>query len=166
MDHTTITATSATLQALFEGTITNAPEQGLAGLPIELRSPRAVRLDGDGLGLSVWLYRVEAASDRRTVMSAPGAAQRGDGLALELHYLLTPFAATPEDEQTVLARVLETLRDDPVLAGDQLFGGLTGEVRLSLEALTLEESLRLFTALQEPYRAAVALLARPRPLDA
>ena len=164
MDHTTIAATSATLQALFEGTLTNAPEHGLTGLPIDLRSPRDVRLDGDGLGLSVWLHRVEATTDRRTVLPAPGA-RRGEGLALELHYLITPFADNPEAEHTALARVLETLRDYPVLTGDDLFGGLTGELRLSLETLTLDESLRLWTALQEPYHAAVAVQARPLPLE-
>jgi hypothetical protein len=165
MDHTTIAATSATLQALFEGTITHAPEPELNGVLIELRSPRAVLGEDEGRSLVVWLHRVEAAHDRRTVMPAPGQP-RADGLALELHYLITPIGGTPEDEQTVLARVLETLRDYPVLTGDNLVGGLTGELRLSLETLTLEESLRLWTALQAPYRAAVAVLARPLPRDA
>lgn len=167
-DHTIIAATSASLQALFEGTITNDPAPALSGLLVDLRSPRDVRLDNDGLGLSVWLYRVDVTTDRRTVLPAPplpGQRRSGDGLAFELHYLITPIAAGPEDEQTVLGCVLETLRAYPVLTGPDLRGGLTGEVRLSLETLTLEDSARLWTALLEPYRLAVAVLARPLALE-
>jgi hypothetical protein len=155
-DHTTIAATSATLQALFERTITNDPTPALNGLLIDLRAP------SDAFGLSVWLYRVDSAVDRRTVLPTPGAGgpRRGDVQVFELHYLLTPNTAGPEDEQTVLGRVLETLRAHPVLSGDEL-RGLSGEVRLSLETLTLEEMTRLWAALQQPYRLAVALLARP-----
>lgn len=163
-DHTIIAGASASLRALLEGTITHDLAPALNGLLIDLRSPRDLRLDNDGLGLSVWLYRVDATTDRRTVMPAPvlpGQRRGGEGLALELHYLITPVAAGPEDEQAVLGRVLETLRDYPVLTGPDLRGGLTGEVRLSLETLTLDESTRLWAALQEPYRLAVAVLARP-----
>ena len=164
-DHTIIAATSATLQGLFEGAITNDPAPALNGLLVDLRSPRDLRLDNDSLGLSVWLYRVDATTDRRSVLPpslSPGARRAEAALALELHYLITPIAAEPEDEQAVLGRVLETLRDHPVLTGPDLPGPLAyGEVRLSLETLTLEESTRLFAALQEPYRLAVAVLARP-----
>lgn len=52
-----------------------------------------------------------------------------------------------------------------MLTGLDLRGGLTGEVRLSMETLTLDESARLWSALQEPYRLAVAVLARPLALE-
>lgn len=163
-DHTIIAATSVSLAALLEQALGHDPAPALSGLQVDLRSPREMALDGDGLGLSVWLYRVDAKIDRRTVMPAPlrtGQWRDEAGPALELHYLVTPIAAGPADEQAVLGRVLEALRENPVLTGPDLRGGLTGEVRLSLETLTLEESTRLWTALQEPYRLAVAVLARP-----
>jgi hypothetical protein len=154
-DHTIIAATSASLQALFEAAITHAPEPALNGLMIDLRAP------SDAMGLSVWLYRVDTALDRRTVLPTPGQRRPSEAQVFELHYLLTPNTAGPEDEQAVLGRVLETLREHPVLTGDELAVGLTGEIRLSLETLTLDEMTRLWQALGVPYRLAVALLARP-----
>lgn len=168
-DHTIIAATSVALVALLEGAITHDAAPALSGLPVDLRSPREMALDGDGLGVSVWLYRVDTTADRRAVMPAPrlpGQLRGGEGLAFELHYLITPIAAEPAAEQLALGRVLETLRDHPVLTGPDLRGGLTGEIRLSVETLTLEESTRLWTALQEPYRLAVAVLARPLAVEA
>jgi hypothetical protein len=161
-DHTIIAATSAALRALFEGPIAfgAAPESN--GLMIDLHSPRDLQVDPDVPGLSVWLFRVEAATDRRAVVPMLAGERLGaEGLALDLHYLLTPLGAGPEEEQTVLGQVLETLRQHPVLTGPDLRGGLTGEVRLSLETLTLEESTHLWAALETPFRLAVAVLARP-----
>jgi hypothetical protein len=165
-DHTLIAAVSATLKALFETAITSHSAPGLNGMLIDLRSPRDMRLDNESLGLSVWLYRVDAhANPRSLVPTRPllGQPAAVTPLLPELHYLVTPVAASVEDEQAMLGRVLETLRDHPVLTGDALRGALAGsqhEIRLTSEMLTLDETIRLWQALQEPYRTAVACQAR------
>jgi hypothetical protein len=138
---------------------------------IDLRSPREMRLDNEALGLSVWLYRVDAAAQARGMVPtrAPRGEAESQALAVEAHYLLTPIGETPGDEQQMLGRVLETLHQHPMLRGDELRGGLADgkyEVRLTMETLTLAESTLLWQAMQEPYRLTVACLARVIPVEA
>jgi hypothetical protein len=169
-EHTVLAGLSETLQGVFEAAITNDPAPGLNAMLVDLRSAREMRLDNEALGLSVWLYRVDTAAQPRGML--PTRAPRGDGeglgLTLEAHYLLTPMGETPGDEQKMLGRVLEVLRDHPVLSGGDLRGALAAgkhEVRLTIETLTLAESAQLWLAMQEPYRLAVACLARVIPTE-
>jgi hypothetical protein len=77
-------------------------------------------------------------------------------------YTLTPITEEPLEDQAMLGRVLETVRDYPVLSGSELRGAQAAgrhEVRLTLETLSLAESAHLWLALQEPYRPAEACVA-------
>jgi len=170
-EHDALAGVSETLKAVFEAAITNDPAPGLNGMLVDLRSPREMRLDNEALGLSVWLYRVDTAAQPRAML--PTRSPRGEGeahgMALEAHFLLTPIGEAPGDEQRMLGRVLEVLRDHPVLSGDDLRGALADgqhEARLTIETLTLAESTQLWLAMQEPYRLAVACLARVTPGEA
>jgi hypothetical protein len=160
-DHTVLAGVSETLKALFEAAITNDPAPGLNGMQVDQRSPRDMRLDNESLGLSMWLYRVDSAAQPRSMLPSREPASRSS--ALEAHFLLTPIGEEPPSDLAMLGRVLDTVRDHPVLDPAHLKGSLAGsqaEIRLTIETLTLAESTQLWQALQEPYRPAVACLAR------
>ena len=68
--------------------------------------------------LSIFLYRVDKTS-RAAWSSAGSPAGRGH-LALDLHYLLTAWADTAENEHRILGRALQAIEATPVLSGPLL----------------------------------------------
>jgi hypothetical protein len=157
-DYSTIRAVSLTLKALLESHITASSDTELKGVPIDLRSPRELH---DVQAISLWLYRVMRNGDlynrppeRRFPDQVP---QRP--LPLDLYYLVTPLRKDPQSEQTLLGRVMQVFNDHPVLSGGDFqdsLKGQSGEIRLTLEMLSLEESTRIWTALAEPYELSVS----------
>ncbi len=89
-------------------------------------------------------------------------------MVLTLKYLLTPFAATPEDEQQILGRAMQALYEDAIFSGPDLRGtpapaGLVGSadvLAVTLDPLTLEERSRVFNAIQQPYRLSLSYQIR------
>jgi hypothetical protein len=89
-------------------------------------------------------------------------------MVLSLKYLLTPFAATPEDEQQILGRAMQALYEDAIFSGPDLRGtpapaGLVGSadvLAVTLDPLTLEERSRVFHAIQQPYRLSLSYQIR------
>ncbi|HEX7200301.1 MAG TPA: hypothetical protein VF213_12530, partial [Dongiaceae bacterium] len=57
-DFAAIGAVSSSLKALLEQAITFSLEPQLAGTPIDLRSPKELRIAGLSPVVSLWLYRV------------------------------------------------------------------------------------------------------------
>jgi len=108
--------------------------------------------------LSMWLYHV---SEDEHVKNTP-AVRLTDGsfrlapLALDLYYLLTPFAASGEADHLLLGRAMQTFHDtSTVRITDGLPGGVNEDLRIALFRRTLDEISQVWQALREPYRLSV-----------
>jgi len=64
-------------------------------------------------------------------------------LPLDLHYLLTPIEAEIAKNQILLAKILKTFHENPILKGDDLtetlIDGGTKEIKIILKRLSFEE---------------------------
>jgi hypothetical protein len=164
-DFTAIRAVSVTLQALLQDHITNSPDPQLNGVPIELRSPKEMRDDGNATGVSLWLYRVIRDAER---LNSPSVRVSSNQLAhhalpVNLYYLVTPIRDNPADEQALLGRVVQVFNDHAALMGSDLKDTLAGgseELRLLMEAPTLEELTRVWDALKEPYQLSLTYMVQ------
>jgi hypothetical protein len=126
--------------------------------------------------LSIWLYRVLENEFQKN--QPPGWAARADRLvppplALSLFYLLTPLGTTEDRRQQVLGAAMRALHDNAIVPlRDPLAQMVHEELHIGLCRLTLEETARVYEALQAPYRLSVCYeirtvhLASTRRLDA
>jgi len=133
-------------------------------LLVSLATPREMHRHEQGL--SLWLYRV--VRDETRLNDPPRINTLRDGrvevipppLPLRLHYLMTPLVhRNPGMEQRILGRVLQLFHTRPILAGADLRGDLTGtaaEIHLRLEALSLDETTRVWEALEGSYQLSVS----------
>jgi hypothetical protein len=123
--------------------------------------------------LAVCLYEVleDVTSRNQPMQRIPqpaGLRLAKPPMVLTLKYLLTPFAATPEDEQQILGRAMQALYEDAIFSGPDLRGtpapaGLVGSadvLAVTLDPLTLEERARVFHAIQQPYRLSLSYQIR------
>lgn len=164
-DFTALLAVSQTLRSLLDAAIAASDDPELPQVQTTLASPREVRdttsTTTPASALSLWLYQVRRNPDllneppRRIapdeVLPAP--------LPVDLYYLVTPIYTSPDGEQALLGRVLQTFNDHTIVGGSLLAAPLdpaADELRVTLEALTLEEITRVWTALDESYQLSVS----------
>jgi len=169
-EFTAIRAVTQTLQTLLKQHITDSTDPQLAGVSIDLRTPREMRGNEDTMGISLWLYRV--ARDGYTLNLPPQRIApdqlKTHPIPINLYYLVTPIATTPKDEQALLGRVLQVFNDHSILQGSDLQDTLEGgieELRLTLETLSLEELTRVWDALKESYQLSVSYLVQVVSID-
>ncbi len=84
-------------------------------------------------------------------------------LALNLYYVLTPFAEDKLDEHRVLGEAMRVLYDNAMVSGPLLSGTLensTEELKIDLCQFSLEELTRIWNALTRPYRLSVCYEVR------
>jgi hypothetical protein len=116
--------------------------------------------------LGLYLYQILEATHLRNDPPEPGdpAAGRREQ-ALELYYLVTPYAQQIEDGHRLLGRVMRTFLDAPVLLGAVLQGSLADvarELRVLLHPLNVEEINKLWGVFpNRAYRLSVAYLVTP-----
>lgn len=118
-----------------------------------LASPKDVRSSTTGTtpasALSIWLYQVRRNPD---LLNDPPRRISPDevlapGLPVDLYCLLTPIFTSTEGEQALLGLVLQTLSDNAIIGGSLLAAPLDParvQLRVTLEALTLEELTRVW----------------------
>ena len=130
-------------------------------------------------GLSLMLLRVDFSKTMRAAWSAAGYADGRGYLALDLHYLLTPWAANAEHQQMILGRAMQVLEETPVLSGPLIYvpalpspayddepGTSTlDSVQLTLEEISTEALMRTFDSLPCDYRLSVPYVARVVRID-
>jgi hypothetical protein len=137
---------------------------------ISLESP-ADLAGNNSVRVSIYLYRiVEDPYMKNAYQSVPGdgGAQRKTPLTLDLYYLITPLVGAPRDQQIVLGKIMQVLYDRAILQGTDLSGTLaTGnqQLRVVLNPGSLEESTRVWQALEIPYRLSLCYLARVAMID-
>lgn len=132
------------------------------------------------IGLSILLYRVDFNKTMRAAWSAASAADGKGHLALDLHYLLTPWATNAEHQHMILGRAMQVLEFTPILSGPLLYSpalppqpeydgeplaAATDSVQLVLEEISTEALMRTFDSLPSDYRLSVPYLARVVRID-
>jgi uncharacterized protein DUF4255 len=169
-DYTVISAVSNTLKEILKQNITLSPDAELNGVEIYLLSPKEMQDAGNSVGISVWLYKVSRMAEMLNEPPeriGPNQVARVP-LPVLLFYLVTPITSDPETRHTLLGRVLQVLNDHAILRGSDLQGVLEGTVeqlRVNLEALSLEELSLVWEALSEPYQLSVTYLVQVAKID-
>lgn len=128
--------------------------------------------------LSVLLYRVDFNKAMRATWSAVGHGDGRGHLALDLHYLLTPWADNAEHQQMIIGRTMQVLEQTPLLSGPLLYTpslppshadepamAPTDSVQLVLEEVSTEALMRTFDSLPSDYRLSVPYVARVVRID-
>jgi hypothetical protein len=113
--------------------------------------------------LSLWLYQI---TENEFMKNQPPSRANGHQtlqfppMALNLYYLVTPFATDGESDHLLLGKTLQALYDNANVLlqdpGDEVFE----ELRIIFCRLTLEELTRIWEALREPYRLSVCYQVR------
>ncbi|GAA4547931.1 DUF4255 domain-containing protein [Amycolatopsis samaneae] len=114
--------------------------------------------------VSLWLYRITENEFLKNV-PAPDPA-RMSPLAVDLHYLITPFTGNAENDQVLLGKVLQAFHENSSVYVSRAADRVIDEIRIVLCRLPLEEVTRIWEALQEPYRLSVCYLVRVIEIDA
>ncbi len=130
--------------------------------------------------LSVLLYRIDFNKTMRAAWSAASNADGRGHLALDLHYLLTPWADDAEHQHYIIGRTMQAIEQTPVLSGALLYTPplpagppYAGEpetapadsVQLILEEISTEALMRTFDSLPGDYHLSVPYVARVICID-
>ena len=118
--------------------------------------------------LSLWLYQV---TENEFLKNQP--VTRGNGhtstqvtpLALNLYYLVTPFAPSAEWDHLLLGNTMQTLYDNAIVVLQNTADEVFEELRIILCRLSLEELTRIWEALREPYRLSLSYQVRVTRID-
>ena len=119
--------------------------------------------------LSIFLYRVDFNKTMRAAWSAVGSLDGQAHLAVDLHFLLTPWADNAEFEQRILGRALQCIETTPVLSGPLLHPSgdwaPNESIQLVMEEISTEAVMRTFDSLPTDYRLSVLYVARLVRID-
>jgi len=119
--------------------------------------------------LSVYLYRVTINEHlRNSTLVGQGAGSRPP-LSLDLHFLLSVWAESALAEHTILAWTMRELHRHPVLDLSSLSPEAEWSpgdfVQLIPAELSTEDIMRVWDALEPPYRLSVSYIARVVRID-
>lgn len=119
--------------------------------------------------LTIFLYRVDFNKVMRAAWSATSERDGRAHLALDLHYLITPWGENAVEEHRILGRAMQCLETTPILSGPLLHS--SGEwdagdaIQVVLEEVSGEAVMRMFDSLPTDYRLSVPYIARVMRLD-
>lgn len=137
---------------------------------ITLLNPKQAALDSTKR-VSLWLYQVledEFAKNQPMIPAEqpdpadPKRRHRDEfpPMALDLMYLLTPFAPTGDADHLLLGKALQTLYDNASVLVVDATADIAEELRIAFYRHTLEELTRIWDALNVPYRLSVCYKVR------
>jgi hypothetical protein len=117
-------------------------------------------LDGS---LTIYLYRVTV-NDHLRNARAPRAPEATPPLPLNLHYLMSVWSKSADQEHTVLGWAMRQLHQHAILDASTLMpdGGWAPDevIHLLPEELSTEDMLRLWDAIDPAYRLSASYVAR------
>jgi len=136
---------------------------------ISLQSPADLKND-NSVRLSIYLYRImeDGYMKNRFPVEGNGGRLRKPPLSLDLYYLITPLVGTPREQQVVLGKTMQVLYDRAILTRPDFTGSLAAsgeEIRMILNPVSLEETTRIWTALELSYRLSICYTARVALVD-
>lgn len=125
-------------------------------------------IDADSTRITLYLYRVTVNEHGR--QNRGGASpDRIAPLNLDLHFLLSAWAANAQDELVTLAWAVRQLHQHPVLDASSLSPEAQWRsdehIQIVPAELPTEELMRIWDALEPPYRLSVPYAARVVRLD-
>ena len=119
--------------------------------------------------ITLYLYRITVNEHSRQTRRPGTLSERSTALSLDLHYLLSAWAANPLDEQVPLAWAMRQLHQVPVmdLANLSPDAGWEGDeaVQILPVDLSTEDLMRVWDALEPSYRLSTCYVARVVRLD-
>jgi hypothetical protein len=127
-------------------------------------------------GISIYLHRITFNTTRRNLpprQDADGKRYRPP-TPVDLHYLITAWGRSAEEQQGLLGWVIRTLEDTPVLPAGLLnrFAGTRGEVFRSNETveivgdiLSIQDMFNLWEIAKHNHQASISYIARMIHLD-
>lgn len=149
------------------GDVTQMLEDLLSGLTPSLDSPADLSIQGNGSAgrINIYLYQVleNAYSKNQPWRTQPNGDQRYPSLALNLYYMLTPYATDEVTAHHILSDAMRILHDNALIRGADLPATLrlvVEQLAIVLVPLSLEELTRIWNALQSAYRLSVAYEVR------
>ena len=165
-----VLALHAISQALVTSLRDSYPAQ-IAGRPLP---PCAFELlSSDGMSshplegqtrVGLYLHQLTIRDDLRQASPAGLAACGSVPLGLELHYLLSAWGATPQNEQIPLAWAIHQLHACPILDVSSLFpeaGWQPDEVlHVSAEPMSLQEQMHLWQSIDQTHRPCMTYVVR------
>jgi hypothetical protein len=113
--------------------------------------------------LSLWLYQV---TENEHLKNQPPPRSNGHGsrrvtpMAVNLYYLITPFATSGQANHLLLGKAMQVLYDNAIIRLQEPADEVAEELRVIFCRLSLEELTRIWEALQEPYRLSVCYQVR------
>ena len=114
--------------------------------------------------LSIYLYRVDFNKAMRAAWSGVGSLTNKGILALDLHFLMTPWAENAEFEHRILGKAMQCLEARPIWSGPLLHNSSAWApqegVQIAMEEISTEALMRTFDSLPTDYRLSVAYVAR------
>jgi len=122
----------------------------------------------EGTRITLYLYRITVDEHSRLARRQGGVRDHA-ALSLDLHFLLTAWAANPLDEQLSMAWAMRQLHQAPVLDASTLSpeaGWQRDEViQVIPSELSNEDIMRIWDALHPSYRLSTSYVARVVRLD-
>ncbi len=119
--------------------------------------------------LSLFLHRITVDEHVRTPARLPDSPDKKGLLSLNLHYLLTYWGTSAEDEQLVLGWVMQQLQLNPILDTSLLppeaGWGADESLQVVRANLSLEDVMRIWDAIGPKYRLSLAYEVRPVRID-
>jgi hypothetical protein len=117
----------------------------------------------------ILLYRASMNQHLRNVGRTTDPRMRPVPLSVDLHYLVSFWAKSGENEQLVLAWTMRQLHDVPVLDGSILSreAAWTADdlIQLIPEEIETEEMMRIWDTLEPNYRLSLSYIARVVRID-
>ena len=119
--------------------------------------------------ITLFLYRLAVNEHSRQSAHLRSPDGRVAPLGLDLHYLMSSWGMTPQDEQVALTWALRQLHEFPVLDASSLTpdaGWASDEViQIVPSELATEDVMRIWDALTPSYRLSVSYVARLVRID-
>lgn len=123
----------------------------------------------DTTRLTLFLYRVTVNEHARQAQSPAHPNSRPMSLGLDLHFLLTAWAGNALDEHSMLAWAMRQLHLYPILDVSSLSPeagwGRDEVIQIIPAELSTEDMMRVWDALEPPFRLSVSYIARLVRLD-
>jgi hypothetical protein len=173
---TAIAAAGRTLERLLNARfLTDKPVSGSTTTAVLVRSDDFSLTANETLilppALSIFLVRVDLDRTMRAAWSAVGSDDGRSHLPLDLHYLLTAWAANADHEHRILGSAMRCLDDVPIVHGPMLdmSAGANWEpteaVQIVAEEMSTEAVMRTFDSLDTNYRLSVPYVVRVVRID-
>jgi len=135
-----------------------------------ISSGELAKSDNLETSVTLFLYRITMNEHLRNTPRRNDLGGEQFPLSIDLHYLLTVWGDTPLVEQSILAWVMQQLNQRPLLdlsaLSPEAEWSTADYVQVIPAELSTEDIMRIWDALEPPYRLSVSYIGRVVRIDA